>query len=250
MHRVSLCLRWVTERTDAQGRNASVSRIFRRTPQDHDRLVDALGFPRGTGGAGTFAHPAPPLRSQDMTTPAATEAAITQSPDTSTPLVDLTPAQLARHALRGWAQAGDAIHNAHQAWAEYDRTHDDCGHPLGAEPPTPETALEICAQSVLTKERERFRYLDKLTRARREMDSWLLLARTACDVAALEGDLVEVSTLDGYDLAKARSWFEHMCAQGEGDGPVAHGTAASRWRVMSPDQRAAARAIVGQLLLV
>ena len=248
MHRVSLCLRWVTERTDAQGRNASVSRIFRRTPQDHDRLVDALGFPRGTGGAGTFAHPAPPLASLDKTTPAATEAAITHDP--TTPLVDLTPAQLAKHALGAWAIIGDKIHAAHLAWSEYERTFDGCGHKAGeGQPPTPD-AYDKCAESEATLETARFRYMDQVTRGRREMETWLLVARTACDVAALEGDTVDVSTLDGYDLAKARTWFEHMCAQGEGDGPVHPGTAASRWRIMSPDQRYATREIVTQLLLV
>lgn len=162
-----------------------------------------------------------------------------------TPLGAMSPAQLARYALRTWALCGDRLHELHTGWEEWQRAHDHCGRPIDIIEPgnvdQPYTASWLQRHSD---------YSTEVDFALRQMSFWLQLAQTAADVARLPDDGQadpEPVSVAGYDLAAARAWFEQMAAQGEGDQPVS-GRAAQRWRTMSPDQRAACRAMVQEML--
>jgi hypothetical protein len=171
------------------------------------------------------------------TTPADMNAAETQ------PLGEMTPAQLARYALHAWALTADQIHELH---SEYDALVSSS--PLNS---NVDSGDHVGHQSYLTR---RAQYLANIKQAQQRMAWWLTIAQTAADVANLpDGSEAELEpvTLAGYDLAAARGWFERMRARGEGSEPLRPGErAAARWRIMSPDQRAATVAIMQETLVV
>lgn len=172
-----------------------------------------------------------------MTTPAASAA--------SQPLGDMTPAEIARYALKAWAIYGDQVHTLHTEYDQWRATHDDCGRPLDSSTldSEPTTAELESAHQKLARMREDVR------NAMGSMKAWLLIAQTAADVARLDSDSPLPDELPGVELAAARAWFKTMTQRAEGGEPLVAGDkAAIRWRIMSPDQRFATQVIVGKML--
>jgi hypothetical protein len=156
----------------------------------------------------------------------------------------MSPAQLARYAMRAWALAADQVHELHTGYEEWLREH----------PPLSIVDLRKRGDDEEGYLSRRTRYQTDMKLCQSQMVFWLQVAQTAADVANLpdggEAELEPV-TLAGYDLAAARGWFDRVRERGESGEPLKPGErAAARWRIMSPDQRAATIAIVGDVLVV
>lgn len=168
-----------------------------------------------------------------MTTPAPA--------DTETqPLGPMSPAQLAHYAMRAWAVAADQIHDVHTAY--------DAWVQLNPPVSNVDTGQAHDHESYLSRQ---LSYRSEIKVLQGQMSFWLQVAQTAADVANLDDGEAEPVMLAGYDLAHARSWFERACARGEsGEQLDPKDRAAARWRIMSPDQRAATTAIMRDVLVV
>lgn len=145
-------------------------------------------------------------------------------------LSGMTPADLARYALQQWMLAADLLADTKAEHEHRQALAYEPGAALGLRESLGGLVADMAHHTTT-------------------MRSWHLLAQTAVDVSNLDSELPAPTDLAGYDLAVARRWFLEMCARGEGNEPVPPMSAAARWRVMSPDQRAAAKAVIGAMFI-
>lgn len=152
---------------------------------------------------------------------------MTQTPSTaeSVMFTDMSAAEIAVYAFDQWKTLGDQVHELHTIYDAELREIRELG----------QSGLQ---EASLTGE-----FVQDRDRALRQMTVWLYTAQVACEVAKLP--MTPPGRSDAQTLAEM---VRLAMTNGEGPERIAPGSAAHRWRVMSPDQRAATKKFLSGFL--